>query len=207
MTSARRRKSKQWSFSTGEHGRNRVRVFEDLTRGVIFAEFYEGRRRIRQSLGPVDREMAKAKAEQLAAAFRTTPHARHEPMTLRALFDNYLREVTPTKGEGKQRHDRHASALFLKCFGSERKPESLSRREWDRFVDERRRGVVRSANVKKPRVVRDRQIGYDLSFLLSVLNWATRAGDGRGGVLLERNPPQGPFASSRGKSPAADDDR
>ena len=153
--SARRRKSQQWSFITGERGRNRVRVFEDLTRGVIFAEFYEGHRRIRQSLGPVDRELAKAKVEQLAAAFRTAPHARTEAMTLRVLFDNYLREVTPSKSEGKQRHDRRASTLFLTCFGGERTAATLSRREWDRFVDARRRGALRSANVTKPRVVRD----------------------------------------------------
>ena len=31
-------------------------------------------------------------------------------------------------------------------------------------------------------------IEYDLKFLLAVLNWATVAGDARGGVLLERNP-------------------
>ena len=32
---------------------------------------------------------------------------------------------------------------------------------------------------------------YDLKFLLAVLNWATVAGDGEGGVLLERNPLKG----------------
>jgi hypothetical protein len=36
--------------------------------------------------------------------------------------------------------------------------------------------------------VRDRQIAYDLKFLLSVLNWATLSGDGRGAPLVERNP-------------------
>jgi integrase len=39
--------------------------------------------------------------------------------------------------------------------------------------------------------VRDRQIGYDLKFLLSVLNWATLSGDGFGAPLLERNPLKG----------------
>jgi hypothetical protein len=36
--------------------------------------------------------------------------------------------------------------------------------------------------------VGDRAIAYDLKFLMAVLNWATLAGDGEGGVLLEKNP-------------------
>jgi integrase len=39
--------------------------------------------------------------------------------------------------------------------------------------------------------VGDRVIAYHLKFLLSVLNWATVAGDGEGGVLLDRNPLKG----------------
>lgn len=39
--------------------------------------------------------------------------------------------------------------------------------------------------------MRDRAIAHDLKFLLSVLNWATLAGDGKGGFLLERNPLKG----------------
>lgn len=39
--------------------------------------------------------------------------------------------------------------------------------------------------------VRDRMIAYDLKWLHAVLNWATMSGDGRGGVLLERNPLKG----------------
>ena len=34
-------------------------------------------------------------------------------------------------------------------------------------------------------------VEQDLRYLLAVLNWATLAGDGRGGVLLERNPCKG----------------
>jgi len=32
---------------------------------------------------------------------------------------------------------------------------------------------------------------HDLKLLTAVLNWATQAGDGRGGFLLERNPVRG----------------
>ena len=37
----------------------------------------------------------------------------------------------------------------------------------------------------------DRQIPHDLKFISAVLRWATMAGDGAGGVLLDRNPCSG----------------
>ncbi len=186
-----------WSFSAGERGRNRVRVYFDPSRGVIFAEYYERlaadgpARRARISLGHADRERAKTKAEELAVAFRTVDRPRREALTLSTLFDNYLREVTPAKSAGKQRHDVRAAGLFLTCFGRDRKVVTLSRREWDRFIAERRRGALRPHGVAEPRTVRDRQIAYDLRFLLACLNWATLAGDDAGGTLLERNPLKG----------------
>jgi hypothetical protein len=83
------------------------------------------------------------------------------------LFDIYTREVTPEKGESKPRHDHR---------------------------QERRRGTLRREGRKgkaKDAGVRDRQIAYDLKFLLSLLNWATLSGDGQEAPLLERNPLKG----------------
>jgi integrase len=74
--------------------------------------------------------------------------------------------------------------MFLKFLGANRKARTLSRRDWDRFINERRSGVV-------GRAVGNRMIAYDLKWLLSVLNWAALAGDGRGGMLLDRNPLRG----------------
>jgi integrase len=45
--------------------------------------------------------------------------------------------------------------------------------------------------VEVKRTVRNRVIAHDLKFLLAVLNWATLAGDGKGGFLLDRNPLKG----------------
>jgi len=193
-------KKKGWSYSAGERGRNRVRAYEDEARGKIFLEFYESVpgttqvRRARISAGVTDREAAKRKTDQLAAKFSETDQPRAQEATLGKLFDIYLREVTPGKGESKRRHDHRCVALFTKCFGRDRKVLTLNRRDFDRFIQERRRGTLRPAGrtgKTKESGVRDRQIAYDLKFLLSVLNWATTSGDGHGAPLLERNPLKG----------------
>lgn len=199
-------KKKRWSWSTGERGVNRVRVYEDPARGVIFAEFYERiagehhPKRQRISLGHADRDRAKQRAEEMAAQFRLMEPQRPREMTLGALFDNYLREVTPSKGSFKQQHDHRCAEMFRRYFGDRRKPLTLAKRDFDRYVADRRSGAVAPAHVEKRRAVGPTVIGHDLRFLNAVFNWATIAGDGNGGVLLERNPFKG-FALPQEESP------
>jgi len=97
----------------------------------------------------------------------------------------YLEGVTPTKSEEVQRFDRRASRGLQRLLGSTCRPEQLSRTEWDRFIKERGSGKLTG----KP--VGPRTIARDLKLLLAVLNWATLSSDGRGGVLLDRNPLRG----------------
>ena len=47
-------------------------------------------------------------------------------------------------------------------------PATLSQRDWDRFIRERRAGRVGASGSP----VSDRTIEYDLKFLIAVLNWA-----------------------------------
>ncbi|MDK1104249.1 MAG: tyrosine-type recombinase/integrase [Actinomycetota bacterium] len=108
----------------------------------------------------------------------------------------YLGEVTPSKSVGKAKHDHRASKTFLGCFGQDRLVSSLNRRDWDRFIQERRRGAIGPSG----RAVGDRQVEYDLKFLLSVFNWALNAGNQEGGSLLDRNPFSG-FRLPREDSP------
>ena len=115
---------------------------------------------------------------------------RREPLkpvelTLRTLFDIYGGEVTPDKAPTTQGHDKAAAKLFVRCFGPDRRAKDLSRREWERFIRERSSGRL-TGDSAGPRTV-----ARDLKWLLAVLNWATMAGNGRGGVLLERNPLKG----------------
>ena len=188
---ARTRQSRR-SYSAGEWGRNRVRVFPDPKTGLIQIEWREDRRRSSRSLGHRDWARAKRQADEVAAAhappeLQDKAQAEPEPLTLEMLFDIYGEEVTPTKGERSRRYDRVAMKMFLGCFGRARKPATLSQRDWDRFIRERRSGKVGPSG--KP--VSDRTIERDLRFLLAILNWAANSRDEQGHRLLESNPLRG----------------
>ena len=179
---------KRWSYSAGEWGNSRVRAYEDK-RGGILVEFYEREagcgkaRRIRLSLGHRDRKRARQKVHEVVAALERGEALVAEGATLRQLFDIYVREVTPTKGQRAQQHDRMCVVMFQQCFGASRKVSTLSRRDWDQFIQLRREGKVGPSG----RQVGDRQIECDLKFLRAVCNWAMEAKE-NGKVLLARNP-------------------
>jgi integrase len=105
-----------------------------------------------------------------------------------------LREVTPRKSPSSQQKDRQAARLFQEHFGAERKVTTLSRRDRDAFIHRRRQGSDGRVGKVRGKPVRDRVITLNLKTISAVLNWATMAGDGQGGYLLERNPFKGlPF--------------
>ena len=72
------------------------------------------------------------------------------PLTLDRLLTIYVREVTSTKGESKQSHDRRAAKLFRTFFNSREDPDrstdrlagSLSLKDWNEFIQERRTGQI-----------------------------------------------------------------
>ena len=187
------RTKRRWrSYSAGEWGRNRVRVFPDPKTGLIQIEWREKGRRRSRSLGHRDWDRAKRQADEVAAGragghFPDAAPAEPAPLTLKTLFDIYGDEVTPTKSERSQRHDQVAMKMFLDLFGRDRKPATLSQRDWDRFIRERRAG--RAGRSGRP--VANRTIERDLRFLLAVLNWAAKSRDEEGRLLLESNPLRG----------------
>jgi hypothetical protein len=111
-------------------------------------------------------------------------------ITLQQLFDNYVNEVSRrTKGKSKRAHDERSARMFARFFGGDRRASSLNVRDWNDFIVARREGTI-GPSPERSRPVRDRQIEYDLKFLLAVLNWATKARvDGE--RLLECNPLKG----------------
>ena len=187
---ARTKRSRR-SYGAGEWGRNRVRIFPDPKTGIFQIEWRENGRRLTRSLKHRDWARAKRQADQFAAGFIDAPNgkaeAEPEPLTLERLFDIYGEEVTPTKRRPSRARDRVAMAMFLKFFGRDRRPETLSQRDWDRFIRERRAGTVGPSG--KP--VGNRMIEWDLTFLMAVLNWAARSRDEEGRLLLDRNPLKG----------------
>ena len=183
----RRKRTARWSYSAGEWGKSRVRVFDRGARGLYLDYYDDAGARTRSPLGHGDRERAKQQVDELALRFRQQA-ARPARMTLAKLFEMYEREVSRHKPSvSKRKHDQRCMELMLRFFGADTDPKGLSRREWDRFILARRSGMLRPTTVKKPRAVGDRMIEYDLKHLLAVFNWATVAGDGRGAPLLERN--------------------
>ena len=188
---ARTKRSRR-SYSAGEWGRNRVRVFPDPRTGVMQIEWREDGRRLTRSLKHRDWRRAKRQADEFAATFNgprpgEKREAEPEPLTLTTLFDIYGEEVTPTKGERSRRYDRAAMKMFLGFLGRHRRPETLSQRDWDRFIRARRAGKIGPSG----RPVSDRTVEHDLKFLLAVLNWAAKSRDEEGRLLLESNPLKG----------------
>ena len=196
-----RTKRDRRGYSAGEWGRNRVRVFPDPKTGLFQMEWRENGRRLTRSLKHREWTQAKRQADEFAAGFagpelNGKKNAEPEPLTLETLFDIYGEEVTPTKGERTRRRDRVATAMFLRFFGRNRDPTTLSQRDWDRFIRARRAGRVGLSG----QPVRNRTIEWDLTFLMAVLNWASRSRDEGGRLLLDRNPLKG-LRKPREKNP------
>ena len=188
---ARTKRSRR-SYGAGEWGRNRVRVFPDPKTGILQMEWRENGRRLTRSLKHRDWSRAKRQADEFAAGFAEPglngkADAEPEPLTLEGLFDIYGEEVTPTKAKRTQERDRVAMRMFLDFLGPHRRPETLSQRDWDRFIRERRAGRVGPSG--KP--VSNRMIECDLRFLVAILNWASRSRDEQGRLLLTSNPLRG----------------
>ena len=123
------------SYGAGEWGRNRVRVFPDPKTGLFQIEWRDNGRRLTRSLKHRDWRRAKRQADEFAVGYlgpeiEGKAEAEPEPLTLETLFDIYGEEVTPTKCEQARRHDRAATRMFLGCFGRDRKPATLSQRDW-----------------------------------------------------------------------------
>ena len=111
---ARTNKSRR-SYSTGEWGRNRVRVFPDPRTGIIQVQWREDGRRISRSLKHRDWDRAKKQADEIAAGLTETVAAKTtdaepEPLTLHTLFDPPLF----TNGREARRREA-ASALDSEC--------------------------------------------------------------------------------------------
>ena len=185
-----RTKRSQQSYSAGERGRNRVRVFPDPKTGMMQIEWREHGRRLAQSLKHRDWEKAKQQADEFAVNYvqpQPESESEPEPLTLGRLFDIYGEEVTPTKAVTSRTYEHAAAKMFSEFLGRERDPRTLSLTEWDRFIEARTEG--RAGMSREP--VGARTVQRDLRFLLGVLNWAAVRGAGHGGTLLERNPLKG----------------
>ena len=105
----------------------------------------------------------------------------------RRCAETALDQAFPGRSAWRWARSRGLEPSTVKFFGRDRRPETLSQRDWDRFIRERRAGAVGPSG--KP--VGNRMIEWDLTFLMAVLNWAARSRDEQGRLLLDRNPLKG----------------
>ena len=184
MMQRKRRKKKNWSYNAGERGRNWVRAFQQARDGRYYLEWFDEHRKRRAVVlkGVTQPARAKARADELAAKFAMLEPGRPEAtqkVSLAELLDRYQKEVTPTKGSSQRKHDRRARRIWLTFFAAQpetgrrstRRPETLDRIDWDRFIAVRRAGQIPGWSTP----VGDRTVALDLVFLLAVLNWAVGA--------------------------------
>jgi integrase len=191
-SNSRRPKSKPWSYVAGKKGRNRVRVYERSEHGLWIDYRDATGKRVRQSLGRGgdERDWAEAEADRIAAQFRREGARDQRGVTLRTLFDKYERDK-PEKGASKNAHDQRARKLFLACWGGDTPVADLDRRDWDRFIEQRRSGALTPKGSSRPADgVGSRAIQYDLRYVLAVLRWGECVRE-RGRPLVDRNPFRG----------------
>lgn len=168
------------SFSEGERGSNRVRVFTHTKSGRLYLEWTDrddsGRGVVRsQSLGCATRAQAEQAAKIKAAELRLelSAHPRCEGReTVGSLFDKYEAEVTPHKAVMSRYHDRRAFRYFREHFGAGTNPMELTVRDWDSYIRARRGGWIKLDDGEHSKPVRNRAIEEDLRLLRAVLHWA-----------------------------------
>lgn len=180
-----------WSYTTGEKGRNRVRAFVRNS-GIIYLEYYErdpetgDRDRKRISTRHRDREKAKRQADKLAGKFAEAEPDTDSGLTLRKLFDRYLEKRTPQVSERQQKHHRRCAELFCRYYGWDREAGELNREDWDDFIQDRGGGSIdargHSVAEADQESVGARRVQEDLQALRAVFNWAVQAD------LLDVNP-------------------
>ena len=111
-----KRRNKQFSYCTGERGRNRVRAFRHSANGKLYLEFRVEGKRHSTRLDTSDEEEAKKLADELSVSFGrlADEEAEADQVSVRTLIDRYGREMSPTKGRSKQDHDRRTGPRPLK---------------------------------------------------------------------------------------------
>ena len=176
------------SFSVGEKGQNRVRVFQEKERGYVFAEWREPQpegeaKRKRVRLHCRNKQEARGMAWEIAIRLgqhlaggteEVQPEEETHPserLTVGQLFHIYLSTVTPRKAETTQEFDRNCLAMWAEFLGPDTPAIEVGRRQWYAFREARESERIfpgkSSRGKPSPRTVR-----RDMTALRTVYNWA-----------------------------------
>ena len=190
-----RSKKHNWSFSAGNY-LGRVRVFESQPGGIIYGETRDrslacGTRSI--SLRHRDKEKAVRWAKEQAAKLVSGEEIERTP-TLARVLALYLQHQTPNKSIAEQKADERRTKMWVRTLGSSKDLSKLSMHEWQNFTAGRRSGTIDSDGLPvasdERKAVRDGTVAGDLTFLISVINWACKWREADRYLMLE-NPARG----------------
>lgn len=186
-------------FQTGEKGVNRVAVIRRPRSKSLYLERWEelpsGKvvRRV-TSLGNLSVAKAKGLAEDMASELRARQRqVAPAELTTAELFDKYEAQVTPTKAAGTQSHDRRALRLLAECWGPQTPVSRLRAADWDRYIRNRRSGLLRPPGARGG-PVKARAVEQDLRLARAVFNWAVQqellrdVPMAKGKIPVEENP-------------------
>lgn len=160
-----------WSYNVGQRGKgNWVRAYEDPRRkNTLFLEYFdENKKRTREKVaGPGEYRRAEDKARELSDRFTRGTNQ----LTMHRLIDDFLKEVTRNpevkRSDSKRSHDECCARLWKASLTKDQIPEVMDRTQWDAFINARRAGAFEGFLP-----VGNRQIAYDLKFLIAVLGWS-----------------------------------
>lgn len=171
--------SKTWSWSTGERGVNRVRVYERKPGGPLQIEWHTDGGRKRKSLKklvgePVyDRETAKTIATEMAAKLRSKSGPKTNLLqalglgtgrTLKEAWDQYIATRNSRWAESYHTDQRRYRAFWCEALGADTRLTEIAPATVERSVNE----------AAEERDWSDNTVRHYLVVLKSVLNFAAR---------------------------------
>lgn len=184
-----------WTYTAGRHG-HKVRVYQREDRKNLYVSVWEQGREVKRSLGHSDTQRAMDYADDLSGELRKGEKVvGTEKPTVARVFALYQEHRTPDKGSYSQKADARHATLWTHVLGAGFDLSTLSRRQWDAFLRNRRSGAIsakgRPVPAKKRREVGERVLEKDCAWLRAVCRWATEFRDENGCLLLERDPTRG----------------
>jgi integrase len=211
-----KRRKKAWSESVGPYG-HRIRLFENLPSGILSAEMRDVTRpgkyltvSLRHREKPRAIEWAHGQVRRWMSG---EEQIRRRVPTAATVLALYLKNQSPTKCKAEQEADERRSEMWTRVLGPEKDLSKLGMREWQSFIDSRRSGAIGAKGKPVPpdnrKAIRDGTVAADLTFLLGVLNWASKWRTDDDHYLMTENPARGyPMPAERNpRRPVVTEDR
>lgn len=183
------RTKRAWSKTVGERP-HRVRVYEVAGGSMLYRSVFVRGNENRRSLGHRDKARALRQARELVRQLES-----HEAgvasgsVTLAMLVRLYTGSPAfAMKKERTQVADNRTLARVVAFFGPNRRVNSLSESDADRYVQARSVGDPRIERIRHGKATRTRTVCADLIALSTALNWGARHREPNGDRLLGENP-------------------